>query len=186
MRESYSRATDVAAVVARVVELHAKTVIFDVEPLAAFWDTDEETLRHGVAAVLDRIALAPEVRVVGFATNSRRRLALNSTSSGVRVLYVAAARKPASVRPYRDLPRPGVVVGDQIATDGVLAHRLGYAFIHYRPTFERIPLGPKLMHQLGRPLRPLLFGRRVWQFSSSSPRQSSALLVVGSSRVVGL
>jgi len=161
MRESYSRATDVAAVVARVVELHAKTVIFDVEPLAAFWDTDEETLRHGVAAVLDRIALAPEVTVVGFATNSRRRLALTSTSNGVRVLYVAAARKPASIRPYRDLPRPGVVVGDQVATDGVLAHRLGYAFIHYRPTFERIPLGPKLMHQLGRPLLPLLFSRRV-------------------------
>src|SRR6266480_87203 len=99
MRESYSRATDVAAVVAWVVELHARIVIFDVEPLAAFWDTDEDSLRHGVAAVLDRIALAPEVTVVGFATNFWRRLALNSASNGVRVLYVAAARKPASVRP---------------------------------------------------------------------------------------
>ncbi len=77
----------------------------------------------------------------------------------MRVLYVAAARKPASIRPYRDLPRPGVVVGDQVATDGVLARRLGYAFIDYRPTFERIPLGPKLMHLLGRQLLSLLFGR---------------------------
>jgi predicted HAD superfamily phosphohydrolase YqeG len=78
----------------------------------------------------------------------------------VRVFYVAGARKPASIRPYQGLPRPGAVVGDQLATDGVLARRLGYAFIHYRPSLERIPLGPKLMNQLGRPLRPLLFVRR--------------------------
>ena len=76
---------------ARLVDLHAKTVIVDVEPLAAFRDTDEETLRRGATAVLDRIATKPEVTVVGFATNSRRRLALNSTSDSVRVLYVAAA-----------------------------------------------------------------------------------------------
>jgi hypothetical protein len=75
MRASYSRAADVAEVVARVVDLHARTVIFDVEPLAAFWDTDEVTLRQGVANVLDQIVHAPEVTVVGFATNSRRRLA---------------------------------------------------------------------------------------------------------------
>jgi predicted HAD superfamily phosphohydrolase YqeG len=162
MRGSYSRAVDLAAVVARLVDLRAKTVIVDVEPLAAFWDTDGETLRKGVANVLERIAGVSGVTVVGFATNSRRRLALSSTSNnGVRVLYVAAARKPASIRPYRDLPRPGVVVGDQVATDGVLARRLGYAFIHYGPSLDRIPVGPRLMSQLGRPLLPLLFGRRA-------------------------
>jgi predicted HAD superfamily phosphohydrolase YqeG len=161
MHESYSRAADLAAVTARLVDLHAKTVIVDVEPLAAFWDTDEETLREGVAIVLERIASAPEVTVVAFATNSRRRLALSSTNIGVRLLYIAAARKPASTRPYRGLPRPGAVVGDQVATDGVLARRLGYAFIHYRPSLDRIPLGPKLMSQIGRPLLPMLFGRRA-------------------------
>ncbi len=89
----------------------ALTVTFDIEPLAAFWDTDEETLRHGVATVLGRIAHAPEVTVAGFATNARRRLALNSTSETVRVFYLATAQKPASIRPYR-----GLVGGEPNAT----------------------------------------------------------------------
>jgi hypothetical protein len=52
------------------------------------------------------------------------------------------------------------VVGDQVATDGVLAWRLGYAFVHYTPDIRRVPLGPRLMRQVGRPILPLLFRSR--------------------------
>jgi hypothetical protein len=53
-----------------------------------------------------------------------------------------------------------VVIGDQVATDGVLAWRLGYTFVHYRPELDHVPAGPWLMDRLGRVIRPLLFTRR--------------------------
>ena len=58
---------------------------------------------------------------------------------------------------YREFPRPGVVVGDQIATGVVLARRLGYAFVYYRPQLARLLAGPWAMSQLGRIVRPLLY-----------------------------
>jgi hypothetical protein len=51
-----------------------------------------------------------------------------------------------------------VVIGDQVATDGILARRLGYAFVLHRPP-GRIPAGPRLMNRLGQLVRPLLFTR---------------------------
>ena len=59
---------------------------------------------------------------------------------------------------YRGFPLPGVVIGDQVATDGILARRLGYAFVLHRPP-GRIPAGPRLMNRLGQLVRPLLFTR---------------------------
>jgi predicted HAD superfamily phosphohydrolase YqeG len=148
------------AVLQKVAETSARTVIFDVEPLVAFWDTDELTLDRGIATVVSRVAALGDVQVIGFATNSLRRAVVDQASGGVRVFYVLAARKPMRLAPYRGLPSPGVVVGDQVATDGVLARRLGFAFAHYYPRLNRIPVGPRLMRQLGRPLRPLLFDRK--------------------------
>ncbi|HEY3716092.1 MAG TPA: hypothetical protein VGL39_16315 [Jatrophihabitantaceae bacterium] len=134
-----------------------RTVIFDVEPLVAFWDTDELTLDRGIVTVVSRAAVLGDVQVIGFATNSLRWAAVDQAAGGV--FYVSAERKPMRLAPYRSLPSPGVVVGDQVATDGVLARRLGFAFVHYCPRLDRIPVGPRLMRQLGRPLRPLLFDR---------------------------
>jgi hypothetical protein len=51
------------------------------------------------------------------------------------------------------------VVGDQIATDGILARRIGYSFLHLRLPPERMPAGPRLLSGCGEALRPLLFGR---------------------------
>jgi hypothetical protein len=51
------------------------------------------------------------------------------------------------------------VVGDQIATDGILARRIGYSFLHLRPPPEHMPAGPRLLSGCGDALRPLLFGR---------------------------
>jgi hypothetical protein len=66
------------------------------------------------------------------------------------------ARKPVHLAAYEHLPRPGVVVGDQLMTDGLLARRLNYAFLHYRPP-ERAPAGPMLLDLAGRLARPLIF-----------------------------
>jgi hypothetical protein len=49
------------------------------------------------------------------------------------------------------------VVGDQVATDGLLARRLGFTFLHYQPRPADVPPGPRLMHRLGQLALPLLF-----------------------------
>ena len=53
-----------------------------------------------------------------------------------------------------------MVVGDQLATDGVLAWRLGFAFAYVRHPETRHPWGPAVLRQLSRPLRRLLFRLR--------------------------
>jgi len=92
-----------------------------------------------------------------FATNSVRRPSELPQVPGVQVLYLASAGKPLRTAPYHALPRPGAVVGDQVATDGLLAYRLGYTFLHWSPRLTGVPPGPRLLHLLGRLARPLFF-----------------------------
>jgi hypothetical protein len=79
------------------------------------------------------------------------RRAFESTAS------TSASSHAAGSSPYRAMPRPGVVVGDQVAADGLLARRLGYTFLHYRPQIASMPTGPRLLFGFGDLLRPLLF-----------------------------
>jgi predicted HAD superfamily phosphohydrolase YqeG len=141
-------------------ELSAKTLVFDIEPLVAYWDSGQDTLDQGLAAVLAKAVTIPGVAVVCFATNSLRRPTTVPSYPGVRVVYLASARKPLWTAPYADFPRPGVVIGDQIATDGLLARRLGYTFLDYRPPGIHVPWGPRLLNYGGRLARPLFFTRR--------------------------
>ena len=83
--------------------------------------------------MLARARAIPGVIVVCFATNSARRPSSTLAGDGVRVEYLALAGKPLRTGYYRDFPRPGVVIGDQLATDGALARRLGYAFLQFQP-----------------------------------------------------
>lgn len=136
------------------------------------WKGGQLGLDRGVAEVLGRVGAVPSVRAVVFSTNSARRPSAFLTeadglagSAGVRVEYVASAAKPLRVGPYRDLPRPGAVIGDQLPTDGILAYRLGYLFLHYDPTYGHVPIGPRLMHRWGRVVRPVLFGRQPSRFT---------------------
>jgi predicted HAD superfamily phosphohydrolase YqeG len=138
-------------------DLSAKTLVFDVEPLVAYWDSGQDTLDQGLAAVLAKAVTVPGVAVVCFATNSLRRPTTVPSVEGVRVVYLASARKPLWIAPYADFPRPGVVIGDQIATDGLLARRLGYTFLDYRPPGIHVPLGPRLLNYGGHLARPLIF-----------------------------
>jgi len=159
VRTSYERLSDPDDVLSRVAGVAPRAVIFDVEPLVAFWDTDQASLDAGVALVLDRLRGVAGIQVVVFATNSvRRPSAVPDDEVGTQVLYFASAGKPIRTNRYRRLPPAGLVVGDQVATDGLLARRLGYAFLHYEPT-GNMPRGPSAMRMLGRALRPLLFAR---------------------------
>jgi predicted HAD superfamily phosphohydrolase YqeG len=157
MRVSYRRVHDLDDVMTWLTELGARTVIFDVEPLIALWDTGHDVLRQGVDATVDQVLTVKEIEVVGFATNSLRHLELNRNRDGVQVFYTSRAAKPFFPRRHRHLPHPAVLVGDQIATDGLLAWRLGFAFAHVQNSHPHRPWGPRLMHQLGRPLATELF-----------------------------
>jgi hypothetical protein len=167
----------------------ARTLVFDVEPLVALWDTGTAVLDAGVTETLRQVALAtgrtagsaadppaegatappvdqapdsPSGPAVGletvlFSTNSSRIPTALPGLPGVRVGYRASAGKPLHTGGYRALPGPGMVIGDQIVTDGALAWRLGFDFVYFRPERDRIPLAPRFMGLLGVGLRPLLF-----------------------------
>ena len=157
MTSGYARFTRLDDVLACARELAVKTMIFDVEPLVAPWDSGQESLDQGMARVLEQVRQIPSVRVVVFSTNSARRPSAVPSGDGIQVRYLVSAGKPLRTAPYRDLPRPGAVIGDQLPTDGLLAYRLGYAFLHYDPDLTGVPAGPRLMHRWGQLVRPLVF-----------------------------
>lgn len=155
MPAAYEQLTELNGVLDRARELSVRTMIFDVEPLVAWWDSGRESLDRGIAAVVAELAELPDVRAVVFATNSARRPSAIPSVPGVQVTYLASAGKPLRTAPYRALPRPGAVIGDQVATDGLLAYRLGYTFLHWSPRLAGVPLRPRLMGFLGQLARPL-------------------------------
>ena len=157
MRDGYREAAALDAALGIARELSARTVVLDVEPMVAAWGDDQQALDRGVAHVLSQAASVPGVLVVCFATNSARSPSAMPSCPPVRTVYLASAGKPLHTAPYRAFPPPGVVIGDQIATDGLLAWRLGYAFVHFVPRVDRVPPGPRLLRRGGRAIRPLLF-----------------------------
>lgn len=157
MPAGYERHTELPGVLARARELSARTLIFDIEPLVAWWDGSQQELDRGVAAIIGKLGELPELRVLVFATNASRRPTTLPKLPGVRVTYLTLAGKPLRTAPYRTLPRPGAVIGDQVPTDGLLARRLGFTFLHWDPQMNGVPVGPRLMGLLGRLVKPLAF-----------------------------
>jgi predicted HAD superfamily phosphohydrolase YqeG len=157
MPVAYEQLTELPGVLARARELSLRTMIFDVEPMIAWWDSSQQSLDQGIAVILAELDQLPELRVLVFATNSARRPSVLPSVPGVRILYFSSAGKPLQTARYRALPRPGAVVGDQIPTDGLLAYRLGFTFLHWNPPLAGVPRGPKLMQLLGRAVQPLFF-----------------------------
>jgi predicted HAD superfamily phosphohydrolase YqeG len=156
VRTLVERATGLGDAARRAGELSARTVIFDIEPLVAHWKGTQKDLDAGIARVLGEIVTLPGVEVVCFSTNSHRRPQVMPSAAGVRVVYLASAGKPLRTTLYKHFPQPGVVIGDQVATDGILARRLGYTFILVeQPT--GVPAGPRLMAAGGRLVQSLLF-----------------------------
>lgn len=159
MKTVFEHATGLGEAARRAAELSARTVIFDVEPVVAHWNGTQKDLDEGIARVLGEIAKLPTAEIVCFSTNSLRRPSAVPRTAGARVVYLASAGKPLRTTAYQRFPRPGVVIGDQVATDGILARRLGYAFIQVDSSGGR-PVGPRLMGAAGRLVRPLLFTKR--------------------------
>jgi predicted HAD superfamily phosphohydrolase YqeG len=157
VRSRYEHLTDLDDVLDRAGQLSVRTLIFDVEPLVSWWDSGQQSLDRGVAMIVGRVAALPTVRVLVFATNSRRRPSAVPARQDIEVRYLASAGKPLRTAPYRDLPRPGAVAGDQVPTDGLLARRLGFTFLLCQPPLADVPLGPAIMRQLGQLALPLLF-----------------------------
>ena len=116
----------------RAGELRARTLIFDVEPLAAYWDGGHQALDQGIARVLTEVAALPDAQVVCFATSSQRRPSVELAVRASGVVYLASAGKPLRTASYHGLPRPGLVIGDQVATDG--SWRGGWAIPSCWPT----------------------------------------------------
>jgi hypothetical protein len=159
MRGRYERHTELDDVLDRASKLTVRTMIVDIEPLVSFWDGGQESLDSGVAMVVGKVSMVPTLRVLVFATNSARRPSAIPAGRDIEVRYLASAGKPLHMAPYRGLPRPGAVAGDQVPTDGLLARRLGFTFLYYQPRLADVPLGPRLLHRLGQLALPLLFSR---------------------------
>jgi hypothetical protein len=95
MTAPYRGFTDRSEMLDLIRDLSAVTVVFDVEPLIAYWDTDQQTLAAGVTAILDQLAAEPgKVRHVVFATNSTRNLPTPPHRGSLHVEYRTLARKP--------------------------------------------------------------------------------------------
>ncbi len=156
MGTDYQQFTDESELPRLIAGLSARTILLDIEPLVAAWDGTQDALDRGVARVLDQVGAVAGVRAVCFTTNSNRRPSELPRVSGVDVSYQVSARKPVRTTPYARLPAPGVVVGDQVMTDGLLARRLGYAFLHYRHP-QPAPIGPRLLGACGEVARRLVF-----------------------------
>ena len=156
MSRGYEHFTDWSELPGLVAEHSAQTAVLDIEPLVAPWYGSEDELDRGIDRVIKQLAQVPGLRAVCFATNSARRPSHLPGAPGIRVSYVLSARKPLHLGPFAQLPRPGVVVGDQIMTDGLLARRLDFAFLHYRHP-QGAPIGPRLLDASGQLLRPLVF-----------------------------
>jgi len=157
MESGYERLAGLDAALDRAQQLSVQTIIFDIEPLIAHWDSDQEALDRGIAHVLTLADAVPGLKVVCFSTNSLRRPSILPNTK-VRAVYLAAAGKPLRTSQYQDFPRPGAVIGDQMATDGILARRLGYTYLECPPP-DHMPLGPRMMHGLGSLVEPLVFAR---------------------------
>ena len=98
MRTGYERLAGLDEVLDCARELSARTVIFDIEPLVAYWDSGQADLDRGVALVLSQVETVPSVQVVCFATNSLRRPSGLSRADGVRVVYLTSAGQTAADR----------------------------------------------------------------------------------------
>lgn len=156
MRVPYQRFNNPEDIIHALGTISPRTVIVDVEPLVAAWNSENSSLSHGAEFFLERASATPRLSVICFSTNSRRRLTSDISSELQTVRYISSACKPLRTAYYREFPGPGVVIGDQVATDGMLAWRLNYSFIHYCPD-RGIPFGPRLMRYLGHLVQPVLF-----------------------------
>lgn len=153
-RSSMFVVKDWQGALAAVVYLRPVSVIVDVEPLVARWNTDAAELAAGTRRTIGELSRLNYVAQLVFVTNSTRETPVISLGD-LRCTYVSAAGKPWKARLYRGLERPICVLGDQTLTDGLLALRLSAYFVHVTPRV--MPCWPRLQSFATRPIEPLFF-----------------------------
>jgi hypothetical protein len=149
-----------------VAELAARfrpaTVIVDVQPLVAPWQAGPTDVAQGMTDFARAVAGAvpATLRTLIFASNARlprpASADVGSPAAGLVVLFVSPAHKPWRTHYLADLPRPMVVIGDQVLTDGMLACRLRAPFIQLASR-DRSPWWPRLQTAVGRPVARVTF-----------------------------
>lgn len=140
---------DRAAALAAIIRLQPTTLVVDVQPFVAPWDCSFGTAISGAVALSEYLTdTMPDLRTLVFVTNARLDSRQEIHEGQPQVTFVTAARKPWRITYLADAPRPIVVLGDQIMTDGLLAFRLQAQFLHWRPR-GRMPWWPRLQAILG-------------------------------------
>lgn len=157
---------DRGAAFATLTELQPATLVVDIQPFVAPWRASPDAMLSAAAALSEYLAeTLPDLKAVVFATNARGGLQPPLRDERVQVTFVSTARKPWRISYVADVPRPIVVLGDQIVTDGLLAFRLRGQFLHWRE-HGRVPWWPRLQALIGEPL--------VWFVFSSMDYDPSA------------
>ena len=142
----------------RVGDMGAATLIVDAEPMLAEWDTDAHALRLGIEALVAELSSRNLAVALVVATNSGRPDPVPQPRADH--VFVARARKPWAVRHYASSARPLAVVGDQPATDGLLAWRLDATYLRWTGRgCTHPPFWPRIQHAASGLLRPLFHER---------------------------
>ncbi|GAA2809934.1 hypothetical protein GCM10010522_29770 [Kribbella solani] len=142
--------------------LRPAVLILDAEPLLIDWSAPDGAWNSRWHEVLSR-AVDQGVGAVVVVTNSRRDLSgliQPLPDRGTSVRLVRRARKPWTTRRTLGLSAAagsGVVCGDVSLTDGLLATRLGFTFVHVQA--EDPPPLARLQNRCGR-LLALVVGSR--------------------------
>jgi hypothetical protein len=130
------------------LDLNPDTLVLDAEPLLIDWRSGHGAWHPGWSALLSEI-FDHGVRTVVVVSNSRRDLSslqqVPRPPAGLRIHCLSRAWKPWTSRRALGLGSSlgsGVVCGDVSLTDGILASRLRYSFVHLKvldqPLYARI------------------------------------------------
>ncbi len=152
---SYMRRTSRCAVrdhddaLATVMELHPATLVGDVQPFAAAWGCDSETMMTAIITLSQRLADAsPDLNNLVFATNAHSATDGLLCQKAPRVMVVSAARKPWRTDYLAEMSQPVVVLGDQILTDRLLARHVRGLFLHWQSS-RPISWWPRVQAMIG-------------------------------------
>lgn len=159
MRSTVRRTADSPGqVVDLIAEFRPATVVADVEPLIVSWDSTAAEVDRRAARFAEKLATAVPLtlRLLVFASNSRMPVPGDLRAENIDIVFVSPARKPWVTRYLVAAPRPIVVVGDQVVTDGLLAVRSGTAFIHFIAD-DRPSWWPRLQAVIGKPVVRIAF-----------------------------
>ena len=148
---------DREAVFSALAHLQPPTLVVDVQPFVAPWGCSPKAMVSAAVALSAQLVDAtPNLKTLVFATNIRSVRCQRLRDEGPRVMFVSAARKPWRGDYLADAPRPVVVLGDQIITDGLLAIRLHGQFLQWQ-IHGRIPWWPRLQALIGGLLAVFMF-----------------------------